>query len=67
MGGRVAMKDAKYKAYGQNLTISKGEFLFNGLVATGEEITAILTVPGRRKRKFPPSRPCPNPKPWPTC
>jgi len=58
MQGRVAMKEAKYKAYGQNLTIDKGEFLFNGppdnpwlnfeatRKVSGEDITAVLTVTG---------------------
>lgn len=61
MLGRVAMKDARYKAYGQDLTIAKGEFLFNGPVdnpwlnfeatrkATGEDVTAVLTVTGPAK------------------
>lgn len=58
MLGRVAMQDARYKAYGQDLTIARGEFLFNGPVdnpwlnieatrkAIGEDVTAILTVTG---------------------
>ncbi|MGD7035690.1 translocation/assembly module TamB domain-containing protein [Methylotuvimicrobium buryatense] len=58
MQGRVAMQDARYKAYGQDLTITRGEFLFNGPVdnpwlnieatrkAIGEDVTAILTVTG---------------------
>ncbi|MGR9053143.1 MAG: translocation/assembly module TamB domain-containing protein, partial [Gammaproteobacteria bacterium] len=61
MQGRVAMSDAKYKAYGQDLTLTKGEFLFNGPVdnpwlnieatrkATGEDVTAILRVTGPLK------------------
>ncbi|MDO8846158.1 translocation/assembly module TamB domain-containing protein [Methylicorpusculum sp.] len=61
MQGRVAMNEAKYKAYGQDLTVSKGEFLFNGPLdnpwlnieatrkATSEDITAILKVTGPLK------------------
>lgn len=61
MLGRVAMKEARYKAYGQDLTIAKGEFLFNGPVdnpwlnieatrkAIGEDVTAVLTVTGPAK------------------
>lgn len=61
MQGRVAMKDAKYKAYGQDLTLTKGEFLFNGPTdnpwlnieatrqAAGEDVTAILRVTGPLK------------------
>ena len=58
MLGRVAMQDARYKAYGQDLTIARGEVLFNGPVdnpwlnieatrkAIGEDVTAVLTVTG---------------------
>ena len=61
MQGRVAMSDAKYKAYGQDLTLTKGEFLFNGPAdnpwlnieakrkAVGEDVTAILRVTGPLK------------------
>ncbi|PKM12604.1 MAG: hypothetical protein CVV13_04640 [Gammaproteobacteria bacterium HGW-Gammaproteobacteria-3] len=58
MQGRVAMSDAKYQAYGQELKLTKGEFLFNGPVdnpwlnieasrkAIDEDVTALLTVTG---------------------
>ncbi|MCD2452171.1 translocation/assembly module TamB domain-containing protein [Methylicorpusculum oleiharenae] len=61
MQGRVAMNEGRYKAYGQDLTVSKGEFLFNGPLdnpwlnieatrkATSEDITAILKVTGPLK------------------
>jgi translocation and assembly module TamB len=61
MQGRIAMDEAKYKAYGQDLKVSKGEFLFNGPLdnpwlnieatrkATSEDITAILKVTGPLK------------------
>ena len=61
MQGQVAMSDAKYKAYGQDLTVTQGEFLFNGppdnpwlnieatRKASGENVTAILKVTGPLK------------------
>lgn len=61
MQGRVGMQKAKYKAYGQDLSLKHGEFLFNGPAdnpwlnieanrkATGEDITAILRVTGPLK------------------
>lgn len=61
MQGRAEMKDATYRAYGQDLTIRKGEFLFNGPAdnpwlnieairkATSEDVTAVLNVTGPLK------------------
>ncbi len=61
MHGRAIMRDARYRSYGQDLTLRKGEFLFNGPVdnpwlnieairkATSENITAVLNVSGPLK------------------
>ncbi len=61
MQGRAEMRDATYRSYGQDLTIRKGEFLFNGPTdnpwlkieairkATNEDITAVLSVSGPLK------------------
>jgi translocation and assembly module TamB len=61
MQGRAVMKDATYRSYGQDLTIRKGEFLFNGPAdnpwlnieairkATSEDVTAVLNVTGPLK------------------
>lgn len=61
MLGRATLKEATYRSYGQNLTIRKGEFLFNGPTdnpwvnieavrkAKHEDITAILKVTGLLK------------------
>jgi translocation and assembly module TamB len=61
MQGRIAMTNATYKAYGQDLSLTHGEFLFNGPAdnpwlnieatrkATGEDVTAILRVTGPLK------------------
>jgi translocation and assembly module TamB len=59
--GRAEMRDATYRSYGQDLTIRKGEFLFNGPTdnpwlnieairkATTEDITAVVNVSGPLK------------------
>nr|MCH9697855.1 translocation/assembly module TamB domain-containing protein [Gammaproteobacteria bacterium] len=61
MQGRAEMRDATYRSYGQDLTIRKGEFLFNGPTdnpwlnieairkATNDNVTAILGVSGPLK------------------
>lgn len=58
MFGHVDMKKAHYKSYGQNLTVRKGHFEFNGSVdkpwldveairiSKSEDVTAILSVTG---------------------
>lgn len=61
MLGRAEMEDASYRAYGQDLAIRKGEFVFTGPTdnpwlnieairkASKEEITAVLAVTGPLK------------------
>nr|WP_305906803.1 translocation/assembly module TamB domain-containing protein [Methylomarinum sp. Ch1-1]MDP4519509.1 translocation/assembly module TamB domain-containing protein [Methylomarinum sp. Ch1-1] len=61
MQGRALMRDATYRSYGQDLTIRKGEFLFNGppdnpwvtieaiRKAVSGDVTAVLSVTGPLK------------------
>ncbi len=61
MQGHAEMKNASYRAYGQDLKIRKGEFVFNGPAdnpwlnieairkANTEDITAVLNVTGPLK------------------
>lgn len=61
MQGRAALSDATYTSYGQNLTIRKGEFLFNGPTdnpwlnieairkSNDTKITAVLALSGPLK------------------
>ncbi len=61
MLGRALMQDATYRAYGQDLTIRKGEFVFNGPAdnpwltveairkAVSDDVTAVLRVTGPLK------------------
>ena len=61
MQGRAILKEATYRSYGQDLTIRKGEFIFNGPTdnpwvnieairkAKQEDITAVLKVTGLLK------------------
>lgn len=61
MQGKADMQDASYRAYGQDLKIRKGEFLFNGPAdnpwltieatrkAVSDDVTAILQVTGPLK------------------
>ncbi|MFU8788125.1 MAG: translocation/assembly module TamB domain-containing protein [Methylobacter sp.] len=58
MYGHVDMEKARYKSYGQDLTVRKGRFLFNGpidkpwldveaiRVSKGKDVTAILSLTG---------------------
>ncbi|MDD5578689.1 MAG: translocation/assembly module TamB domain-containing protein [Methylobacter sp.] len=58
MYGNVEMKDATYKSYGQDLTVRKGRFVFNGpvdnpwldveaiRVSSDKTVTAILSLTG---------------------
>jgi translocation and assembly module TamB len=58
MYGNIDMDKASYKSYGQNLTVRKGRFMFNGpvdkpwldveaiRVAKNRQVTAILSVSG---------------------
>ena len=58
MHGNVDMNKARYKSYGQDLTVRKGRFLFNGpvdrpwldveaiRVSKSKEVTAILSLTG---------------------
>ncbi len=58
MHGRVDMDKARYRSYGQDLTVRKGRFLFNGpvdkpwldveaiRVSKSKEVTAILSLTG---------------------
>lgn len=61
MHGRAIMQDASYTTYGQDLSIRKGEFIFNGPTdnpwlnveairkATTDDVTAVLSVTGQLK------------------
>jgi len=61
MQGQAAMKKATYRSYGQDLTIRKGKFVFNGPVdnpwlnieairkASKDDVTAVLKVTGPLK------------------
>jgi len=61
MQGQAAMKKATYRSYGQDLTIRKGKFIFNGPVnnprlnieairkASKDDVTAVLKVTGPLK------------------
>ncbi|WP_031433668.1 translocation/assembly module TamB domain-containing protein [Methylomarinum vadi] len=61
MLGRALMQDATYRSYGQDLTIRKGEFVFNGPAdnpwltveairkAIKDDVTAVLSVTGPLK------------------
>nr|MCH9698784.1 translocation/assembly module TamB domain-containing protein [Gammaproteobacteria bacterium] len=61
MQGRAELRDATYRSYGQDLTIRKGEFLFNGPTdnpwlkieairkASKEDITSVLSISGQLK------------------
>ncbi|MGZ8223790.1 MAG: translocation/assembly module TamB domain-containing protein [Methylobacter sp.] len=58
MHGSIEMKDANYKSYGQDLTVRKGRFVFNGpvdnpwldveaiRVSSDKTVTAILSLTG---------------------
>lgn len=58
MHGKIDMNKARYKSYGQDLTVRKGSFLFNGPIdkpwldveairlSKSKEVTAILSVTG---------------------
>ena len=58
MHGKIALKNARFRAYGQDLSVQRGEILFNGPVdnpwldieatrlSKSKDVTAILRVTG---------------------